>query len=310
MAAPLRVWIEAARLRTLPLAFASILLGSLLAEGRGLFRADILALALLTTLALQVLSNYANDLGDTLHGADHAGRQGPQRAVQQGTISAGQMRRAVVITSVVALGAGIGLLWVAFTDWAQLLTFLGLGLLCIAAAILYTNGKRPYGYAGLGDISVFVFFGWVGVLGTYTLYGARLEAQVGWAAVSAGLLATGVLNINNLRDVISDKAAGKYSIPVRLGYAGGKRYHACLVGGALIANLLFTASAPGHSPYLYLWMIPAIGLVCHAISIYKLATPAEADPYLKQLALMALASDLALGLGYVLAQRYPAGLGF
>ena len=310
MAAPLRIWIEAARLRTLPLAFASILLGSLLAAGQGHFRADVLALALITTLALQVLSNYANDLGDTLHGADHAGRQGPVRAVQQGAISARQMRRAVVVAALVAFGAGVTLLAVAYTDWMQLLTFLGLGLLCIAAAILYTNGKRPYGYAGLGDVSVLVFFGCVGVLGTHTLFGARLESHVVWAAASAGLLAAGVLNVNNLRDIVSDVAAGKHSIPVRLGFAGGKHYHTCLLVGALVCNLLFVWALPGHSPYLYLWVIPAVGLLRHTVSIYKLTEPAEADPYLKQLALLALASDLALGLGYVLAQRYPAGLGF
>lgn len=302
------IWIQAARLRTLPLAFASILLGSLLAAGMGGFRWEVTVLALLTTLALQVLSNYANDLGDTLHGADHAERKGPKRAVQAGHVTVRQMRTAVIITSILAFVLGVSLLIVAFSSLEQIFMFLGLGLACIAAAILYTNGKRPYGYAGLGDISVLIFFGLVGVLGSYALYGMPFKPILVMPALSAGLLATGVLNVNNLRDVVSDKAAGKNSIPVRLGFEGGKRYHTMLIAGALILNYSFMRLLPMPSPFKYLWLIPAIGLVVHARKVQNLSEPHQADPLLKQLALLSLATDVLVGLGFLLASKYPLGI--
>ena len=303
-----RIWIQAARLRTLPLAFASILLGSLLAAGKGAFRWDVMALALLTTLALQVLSNYANDLGDTLHGADHAGRIGPLRAVQAGQVTAAQMRQAVVITSIAAFMLGVSLLAVALHSLPQILGFVCLGLGCIAGAILYTNGKKPYGYAGLGDLSVLLFFGLVGVIGSYWLYGGGWDVLLMPASLSAGLLAAGVLNVNNLRDISSDKAAGKNSIPVRLGFQGGKTYHVSLITTAILLDALLTILIPNASPYKYLWLIPAIGLIRHAVTVYRLPEPQLADPYLKQLSLLALANDVSLGLGYALSIAYPAGI--
>jgi 1,4-dihydroxy-2-naphthoate octaprenyltransferase len=303
-------WVQAARLRTLPLAFASIFLGTLLAAGQGHFKLDVFVLALLTTLSLQILANFANDLGDTLHGADHAERKGPMRAVQAGLISASQMRAGTVFMSILSFGFGLGLLWAAFTSWAQFGIFLGLGLLSIAGAVLYTNGKRPYGYMGLGDISVLLFFGLIGVLGTYALYSGPWFSLLWLPAISAGLLAVGVLNVNNLRDIYSDTIAGKYSIPVRLGFKKGKLYHTALIAGALTCNFVFTWLVPEASPFKYLWVLPALGLVKHARTIQNLQEPGEADAQLKVLALLSLASDLFLGGGYLLAQVFPAGLSF
>jgi 1,4-dihydroxy-2-naphthoate octaprenyltransferase len=290
------------------LAFASILLGSLLAAGQSSFRLDVFVLALLTTLALQILSNYANDLGDTLHGADHSERKGPSRAVQTGVITARQMKSAVIILSIVAFALGITLLLVALQSVIQLIIFLGLGLICIAGAVLYTNGKRPYGYVGLGDVSVLLFFGLVGVLGTLWLYTPVWNWMFVLPAFSAGLLATGVLNVNNLRDISSDTLAGKHSIPVRLGFEGGKIYHTILIAAAIGLNFCFTWLVPVSSPFKYLWIIPTIGLIAHVRSIQNLQESSKADPYLKQLALLALATDCALGGGYALALAFPAGI--
>ena len=153
-----KAWLQAFRLRTLPLALSSILMGAFLAGSVGAFQWSIFLLCVFTTILLQILSNLANDYGDSIHGADHAERKGPSRAVQSGAISARQMKAAVVLFVFLSLSSGISLLLVSFgLDWNALLFFLGLGILSIAAAIAYTVGKKPYGYAGLGDFSVLIF---------------------------------------------------------------------------------------------------------------------------------------------------------
>ena len=156
----IKPWIHAFRLRTLPLALSSIAMGGFLAAASGKFNAFIFALCCLTTILLQVLSNLANDYGDSVNGADHAGRTGPLRAVQSGSISAHEMRGGVILFVALSLISGIGLMLVSFgLNFKMLLFFLGLGLLSILAAIAYTVGRKPYGYIGLGDVSVLIFFG-------------------------------------------------------------------------------------------------------------------------------------------------------
>jgi 1,4-dihydroxy-2-naphthoate octaprenyltransferase len=161
-----QVWLKAFRLRTLPLALSSIGMGTFLAAYQGEFDGWIFLLCCLTTIFLQILSNLANDYGDTIHGADHADRVGPSRAVQSGLISQSQMNKALLIFIVLSLLSGVYLLLLALDDWLSVLLFLGIGLLAILAAIFYTMGKKPYGYAGFGDISVLIFFGFVGVAGS------------------------------------------------------------------------------------------------------------------------------------------------
>ncbi|HET9054759.1 MAG TPA: 1,4-dihydroxy-2-naphthoate octaprenyltransferase, partial [Cyclobacteriaceae bacterium] len=211
-------WVDAFRLRTLPLALSSILMGGFLAASVSAFRWDVFLLCIITTILLQILSNLANDYGDSIHGADSADRKGPSRAVQSGKISAAQMRTAMIVFVILSLAGGTSLLFVAFGfNWNAILFFLGLGALSILAAIAYTVGRRPYGYAGLGDISVFIFFGLVGVMGSLYLFTKAIHWQDALPAISCGLFSVGVLNINNIRDIESDKKAGKYSIPVRIG---------------------------------------------------------------------------------------------
>lgn len=236
----IKTWIAAARLRTLPLAFSVILMGAALAHAKSAFSLPILVLSLLTTLFLQILSNYANDLGDSQHGADNAHRKGEKRAVQSGLISQKQMLSGVVVMSVLALASGVGLLQYTFGTFnARFLGFLILGLVCIGAAIKYTAGKNPYGYMGLGDISVFLFFGLVGVLGSYFLHTKSFEVAILLPAYACGVFSVAVLNLNNMRDILPDTMAGKKTIPMRIGYEKAKIYHLFLMFSGLLAGVLY-----------------------------------------------------------------------
>jgi 1,4-dihydroxy-2-naphthoate polyprenyltransferase len=308
----MKSWIAAARPRTLPLALASIILGSFLAASRlpgvgGQFRWDVTALAVLTTIFLQILSNFANDYGDAVSGKDTEARVGPRRAVATGDISRRAMLRAIVVTGALAFVSGVGLLAVALSEadasvrWLIFSALLLLGLLSIAAAVGYTNGSRPYGYAGFGDVAVLLFFGWVGVLGTYFLQTLAWNALLLLPATSVGLLATGVLNINNIRDIETDTATGKRSIPARLGRARAIRYHWALLIGAMITALAFSLLT--HAPltnYLYLLAFPLIGLNGRAVALHR--QPAELNPRLGQLALTTLLFVILFGLGQVIGQ--------
>ena len=288
-------WVSAARLRTLPLSFGSILLGSLLAAHYGSFSLSILLLSLLTTLLLQVLSNYANDLGDTLHGADAQRKDGPQRMVQAGLITISQMRNAVYVTGSLAFATGVALLVVANLSQSQWLAFLLLGLASIAAAYLYTNGYRPYGYLGLGDIFVFLFFGIIGVGGPFYLITHQWHQEVLLPATAAGLLATGVLNLNNMRDIETDRAAGKLSIPARLGFAWAKVYHLSLLLAVLGCLGCFAFFYVQIHLALLLAILSLILLLI--IQFIRVSTPAQAGSLLPRLAMAAFVIDLLFGIG-------------
>ena len=229
----LKTWIQAARLRTLPLAVSTMVLGHSIAYASGSFRWSIAILSILTAICLQVLSNFANDYGDSIHGADHQDRQGPQRAVQSGAISLSQMKAAVNLFAILSLVIGLALVYVAFDDWLLRGGFAMLGVLAIWAAINYTAGSNPYGYSGKGDIAVFIFFGLVTVIGSYFLQTWAWTWDVLLPATACGALSAGVLNVNNIRDIDSDKMAGKRSIPVKIGRKAAVRYHAFLLGVAL-----------------------------------------------------------------------------
>ena len=295
-------WIAAARPRTLPLALASIILGSFLAAASaGRFSWQIALLAALTTIFLQILSNFANDYGDAVSGKDTELRVGPRRAVATGDISKEAMLRGIVITAVLSFGSGIGLLVVAFYQAEPTLfwIFLVLGLLSIAAAVGYTNGKRPYGYAGFGDIAVLIFFGWVGVLGTYFLQTLSFSPLLLLPATSVGLFATGVLNINNIRDIETDTMTGKRSIPARIGRQLAVRYHwSLLIAGMACALAYSFLTNAGWINYLYVLSFPLFVLNGRAVATHKQA--AELNPRLGQLALTTLLFVILFGLGQVL----------
>ena len=231
-------WIKAFRLRTLPLAFSCIIMGSGLAAADGYFNGLIFGLALTTTLFLQILSNLANDYGDYVKGTDNVNRVGPDRTLQTGLISKAQMIKAMWIIALLCSIAGIWLIreGTRGLDLVQAGLFAVLGLTAIGAAVKYTMGKNPYGYSGLGDLFVFLFFGWLGVLGSYFLQTHTFSWKLLLPASAIGLFTTAVLNINNMRDHKADKKTGKNTTVVRMGIQWAKQYHLLLnIGGILLA---------------------------------------------------------------------------
>ncbi|MEJ8757463.1 1,4-dihydroxy-2-naphthoate polyprenyltransferase [Pontibacter sp. H259] len=296
-----KAWISAFRPRTLPLALSCIGMGGFMAAANGVFNGTIVALCVLTTLFLQILSNLANDYGDSKHGADSVHREGPMRAVQAGHIKAEHMKKGMIVFSLLSLASGLLLLWVAFGSEGMLLAllFLGLGLASIWAAINYTAGSNPYGYAGFGDVFVFIFFGLVGVLGTYFLQAQTLDLIVILPAMVCGFFATAVLNVNNIRDINSDVLAGKHSIPVRLGPKRARVYHLfLLIAGMLSAVTYVVLNFYSWWQLLFILAVPL--LIVNGVNVWRKQTSKELDPYLKQMAITTLLFVLLFGVGQVL----------
>ena len=295
-----QAWLESLRPKTLPLAFASIVCGSALAYWQGAFDSAVALLALLTAGLLQILSNLANDYGDAVKGSDKEDRIGPLRGMQKGVITQAQMKRALIITVVLICISGLALVAVACRTWADFVGFMVLGLLAIIAAITYTVGTRPYGYMGLGDISVLVFFGWLSVAGSWYLQAHTLAPLVFLPATACGLLATAVLNINNLRDIDSDRENGKNTLAVRLGPVLARRYHVCLLMGAVLClavfNLVWLKSIWG-----WLFVLAAPLLISQARYVARETTPAAMRPMLERTVKAALLINLLFALGVVLS---------
>ncbi|HLN52323.1 MAG TPA: 1,4-dihydroxy-2-naphthoate polyprenyltransferase [Lentimicrobium sp.] len=291
-------WIHAARPRTLPLALSSTLLGSFLAWHDKPFKSAVLLLALLTTLFLQILSNLANDYGDSVNGMDNALRVGPKRAVQSGAIKSGSMLFAIIVTSLLALVSGILLIGFGFEFnlSAGTIIFLILGLAAIAAAIKYTVGQNPYGYMGFGDLFVYIFFGLLGVLGTYYLHTNYFYWPLIFPASAVGLLSTAVLNLNNMRDIEGDAKSGKRTMAVILGSKKAHHYHLYLISFAwlcLIAYTLIHYEFPRQ--WIYLITLPIF--IMHLKKVYTTTPPAALDPELKKLALATFATVVLYGVG-------------
>ncbi len=296
----MKVWIEAFRLRTLPLALSCISMGGFLAAAQSKFDGLIFFLCCSTTIFLQVLSNLANDYGDTVNGADHVERKGPTRAVQSGAISREQMTLAIFVFVALSLISGVLLLYTAFGfDLKSFLFFLVLGLLSIVAAIAYTVGNKPYGYMGLGDLSVLIFFGLVGVMGSQYLFTKTFSPLQILPALSCGFFAIAVLNINNIRDIESDRLAGKFSIPVRIGRAKAVQYHWLLLLGGILCSVVFVA-LNYKSPWQFLFLLSFPLLMINGKSVAKLPSE-KLDPFLKQMALSTLLFVLLFGIGSLFA---------
>jgi 1,4-dihydroxy-2-naphthoate octaprenyltransferase len=297
----LKIWLHAFRLRTLPLSLSCIAMGGFLAASASSFRWDIFLLCVLTTIFLQILSNLANDYGDSIHGADSKDRKGPARAVQSGAISPVQMKTAVIVFVLLCLASGISLLLVSFgVNWRAMLFFFGLGLLSILAAIAYTVGRKPYGYIGLGDFSVLIFFGIVGVLGSYYLFTKEFSAYKILPALSCGFFSIGVLNINNIRDIESDQKAGKFSIPVRIGRSKSIVYHWFLIVAGITSAIVYTFLTP-HEPWKWLFLLSVPLFIRNGLAISQKPSD-QLDPYLKQMALSTLVFVLLFGIGLILSR--------
>lgn len=288
-------WIEAARLRTLPLSVSGIIVGSVYALSNPtdniytpteVFNWTIFGFAMLTTLGLQVLSNFANDYGDGVKGTDNADRVGPQRAIQSGVITPQAMKKAIIITSILTLLSAILLIYFAFgkSNFIYSIVFLLLGVAAIASAIRYTVGNSAYGYKGFGDVFVFVFFGLVSTLGVNFLYAKQIDPLLILPAAAIGLLSVGVLNLNNMRDEASDRKSGKNTIVVQIGGKKAKIYHFSLIITAMISVIVF-AILSDYNFDQYLFLLAYIPLTKHLITVYKNQDSKLLDPELKKLAL-------------------------
>ncbi|SDR66077.1 1,4-dihydroxy-2-naphthoate polyprenyltransferase [Gramella sp. MAR_2010_147] len=293
-------WINAARLRTLPLSISGILVGSSIAAYDGHFNLAIFSLALGTTLGLQILSNFANDYGDGVKGTDNEDRIGPARAIQSGLITQKEMFQAMIITAVATLLLAILLIYAAFgsENILSAIIFFLLGVAAIVAAIKYTVGNSAYGYRGMGDIFVFLFFGLVAVYGSYYLYSHDHEIVSVFPAISMGLLSVAVLNLNNLRDRISDEKAGKITLVVKLGDRKAKDYHYILILGALFCLLIYSAITSSELND-FIYVLAFIPLIFHLKRVVTNEDPKKLDPELKIVALSTFGIALLFALGLI-----------
>ena len=281
----LRAWFYAARVRTLPLSISGILVGTGLAMSVGQFDLTIFILALCTTVAFQVTSNFANDYGDGVKGTDDQ-RVGPKRALQSGMLSKGEMKTGIIVMVLVSLVLSFALIFTAFStrSWPYVLVFVLLGALSIWAALKYTMGATPYGYKGLGDAFVFIFFGLVAVLGSMFLYTKNISPDAILPAVAIGLLSVGVLNLNNMRDIESDRLYGKNTVASKLGFDKAKVYHYSVLILAFLSMVAYsTLHFNGWSGAIYL--LAFVPIAIHFKNVVKTTDPSKLDPELKKLAL-------------------------
>ena len=299
-------WIEAARLRTLPLSVSGIIVGSMYALANPtddvltpteVFNWKLFAFAIITTLGLQILSNFANDYGDGMKGTDNEDRVGPKRTIQSGVITPQAMKLAIVLTSVLTLLSAIYLIYLAFGahNLGYSLFYLILGIAAIASAIRYTVGNSAYGYRGFGDVFVFVFFGLVSTLGVNFLYSKQLDAILFLPATAIGFLSVAVLNLNNMRDEASDRKSGKNTLVVKMGIENAKKYHYFLIVGAMILVLLF-AYLSNFNFDQYLFVLAYFPLVKHVVTVSKNQNSKLLDPELKKVALSTFALSVLLAL--------------
>ena len=296
-----KVWLHAFRLRTLPLSLSCIFIGSSLAFVNDAFDVVVFGLLIITTTLLQILSNLANDYGDTQHGADNHERLGPARAVQSGAITKEKIKASIFIFSILCLISGISLLLFSFglAQWKLISEFFLLGIFAIIAAIKYTAGSNPYGYKGFGDVFVFLFFGLVGVLGSAFLYMKSFELSFLLPAMAIGMLSTGVLNINNIRDIEGDAKVGKNTIAVRLGRRNAGIYHLLLIIGSILSlgsYIVFFTEA--IEAWAFLLLAPFLIKNIKTILCEKDAL--KIDKQLKVLALSSFFVSLLFSLGLII----------
>ncbi|MCR5659971.1 MAG: 1,4-dihydroxy-2-naphthoate octaprenyltransferase [Bacteroidales bacterium] len=281
--AKLKTWIKASRPKTVLLSFSGVLLGLFLvarmgAKGAYVYPHTIL-FAAITAMLLQILSNLANDYGDFKKGTDGEKRVGPQREMQSGAITEKEMKLGLAVTAGLCLVSGTLLIFVfAKLSWQELAVFSALGIGAILAALLYTLGKHPYGYRGLGDLYCFLFFGWAAVTGTFYLATKILDFTVLLPASAMGFLSNAVLNINNMRDYENDKASGKNSLVVKMGLKKAFVYHCLLIGLAFVCLTIYLVL---HQTawYSYLFWLLSVPFIKDLVAIKKTA-PEQLDPFL------------------------------
>jgi 1,4-dihydroxy-2-naphthoate polyprenyltransferase len=300
--ATLKSWINAARPRTLPLALSGIFTGCGLAWFYGTIDATVSVLAIATATLIQVFSNFANDYGDSRKGTDNQFRLGPTRTVQSGEISHKEMETGMIAVGGLSFLTGIALVYVAtwHTSKTAFFTFIILGILSLVAAYFYTAGKKSYGYIGLGDLFVFLFFGILPVPGVFYLNAGFLPLSVFLPAITIGLFSTGVLNLNNMRDIANDRNSGKITIPVRIGARNARLYHLAMISAGWIFAILFSLKH-FHSLWQLMFLVTLPFFVRDLREIFRIQNEKELDPFLKRLALSTLAFALLFCLGLIIS---------
>ena len=295
-------WINAARPRTLPLALSGIFMGCGLAWFYGAIDAIVSVLAIVTATLIQVFSNFANDYGDSQRGTDNEFRLGPTRTVQSGEITQKEMKAGMIVVGGLSFLSGLWLVYAAtrYYSKAAFFGFIGLGILSLIAAYFYTAGKKSYGYIGLGDLFVFLFFGLLPVAGVFYLNAGYLPAEIFLLAVTIGLFSTGVLNLNNMRDIVNDRNSGKITIPVCIGARKARFYHLAMLLAGWIFAFVFTLKH-FHSFWQLLFVIALPVFVVDLIKIYHIQNDKELDPFLKRLALSTLAFTLLFCIGLIIS---------
>jgi len=292
-------WIDAFRLRTLPLALSSVFLGALIAYSDGMFSVSVGILSVTTTLFLQISSNLANDYGDAKSGKDNADRVGPMRSVQGGGISLVEMKRMTIVFVILSLISGLALIYCANINFGYSILFFVMGIGAIAAAINYTVGKNPFGYIGWGDFFVFVFFGLTGVVGSYYLHTGIFSISILLPASSVGMLSAAVLNLNNLRDRVGDKKSGKRTLVVVIGAKWATAYHVFLLIGAISLALIYIyINYISLYQFLFLLITPILIFDIHKVVFNK--EPYKLDSELKRIAIATLLFSILFGVGMIL----------
>ncbi|TKG93553.1 1,4-dihydroxy-2-naphthoate polyprenyltransferase [Puteibacter caeruleilacunae] len=294
-------WINAFRLRTLPLAVSSIIVGSAMASFDGRDNNKVFILALITAVLIQILSNLANDYGDFVKGTDNQNRVGPTRMMQSGAISREEMKTGMMVITGLAIFTG---LWLVYEGTyalplSRMLLFILFGALALIAAVAYTVGKRPYGYLGLGDLFVFIFFGLLGVIGTYFLQANQLQTEVWLLGITLGCFSTGVLNLNNMRDMDNDIASGKDTLASRLGYEKARYYHLLIMIVGWGCALIYTFV--NYSSWIQLIFVPVIILFIRDLNCIFSLEKEKLDPYLKRLGISTFLFSVLFGVGLILS---------
>ena len=292
--------IHSMRLRTLPLSLAGVVLGVFLACAGHSVSPWVIILIMLTTVSLQILSNLSNELGDYLSGTDGGSREGPLYSLAEGKISVEDFKRLIVLFVFLCCFFGSAMILTAFGKLfcAKGLALVVLGACAVWAATHYTLGKRPYGYRGLGDISVFIFFGIVSVMGGYFVVAGTLDSwTVILPATTIGCFSVGVLNTNNIRDMESD-ADTRVTIPLKIGERKAKIYQTALITIGWLAMFIFTAiTFKSVWNLLYLLTLPLF--IAHVAGVWRYHGSAL-DKYLPMLVISSFVFSILAGVGYLL----------
>lgn len=296
----LKASIKSMRLRTLPLSLAGVILGVTLAADKTDVSPWTAALIFLTTVCLQILSNLSNELGDTLSGTDSADRQGPKYALGSGDMTIGDIKKLILMFIGLCVISGLAMIQVSFGSLfkTESICLEALGAAAIVGAMKYTLGKNPYGYRGLGDVSVFIFFGLVSVLGGYYVAARELPPLIMLLPASAiGCFSVGVLNVNNIRDMKTD-AVNRVTVAIKLGMKGARIYQTILVtlGWALILEFCAVYDfAPGH--YIFLITLPLY--IKHLQGVWTRSERAL-DPMLPILVISTFFLSILAGAGFLI----------